>query len=98
MISRSPSPEFSALKLGEDLTPVPIYKSATTNSITFSDLLSPPLKLHEDLSNGCGGQLWPAGMVLAQHMLRYHRDDLKEARMSVCFRGGGDFEPCANSG
>jgi len=81
MRSRSSSPEFSPLSIGEDLTPLPTYKAASTTSITFSDLLLPPLKLHEDLKSGCGGQLWPAGMVLAKHVLRYRRGDLKGARM-----------------
>jgi hypothetical protein len=81
MTSRSPSPEFSPLTIGEDFTPLPEYKSASTTSINFSVLLEPPLKLHEDLTSGCGGQLWPAGMVLAQQMLRYHRGSLKDARM-----------------
>jgi hypothetical protein len=81
MISRSPSPEFSPLAIGEDLTPLPTYKDASTTSIDFENLLEPSLLLHEDLKSGCGGQLWPAGMVLAKQMLRYHRDDLKDARM-----------------
>jgi hypothetical protein len=91
MASRSPSPEFSPLSIGEDFTPVPTYKTASTTSIDFSGLLQPPLQLHEDLKTGCGGQLWPAGMVLAQQMLRYHRDALKDARMCVIhiFRGVG---------
>ncbi|RDW91212.1 protein-lysine N-methyltransferase EFM6 [Coleophoma crateriformis] len=89
MLSRSPSPEFSPLAIGEDLTPLPAYKAASTASIHFSSLLSPPLLLHEDLANGCGGQLWPAGMVLAQHILRYHRDGLKEARILELGAGGG---------
>ena len=81
MISRSPSPVFSPLSIGEDLTPLPAYKAASTTSIDFSGLLEPPLQLHEDLKSGCGGQLWPAGMVLAHQMLRYHRSSLKNARM-----------------
>jgi protein N-lysine methyltransferase METTL21A len=83
MASRSPSPEFSPLSIGEDFTPVPTYKAASTTSIDFSGLLEFPLKLHEDLKTGCGGQLWPAGMVLAQQMLRYHQSSLQNARMSV---------------
>lgn len=83
MASRSPSPEFSPLAIGEDLTPLPTYKAASTASIDFSGLLNHPLKLHEDLKTGCGGQLWPAGMVLAQQMLRHHRNSLKDARMCV---------------
>jgi hypothetical protein len=80
-LDRSPSPEFSPLAVGEDLTPLPEYKAATTSALDFSGLLSEPLKLHEDLKTGCGGQLWPAGMVLAKHMLRYHRDKLEKSRM-----------------
>lgn len=67
--------------MGEDLTPLPTYKAAATTAISFSNLLEPPLKLHEDLKSGCGGQLWPAGMVLAQHMLRYHGKSLGNARV-----------------
>jgi len=81
MLSRSPSPEFSPLSMGVDLTPLPTYKAASTTSIDFSFLLDIPLQLHEDLKSGCGGQLWPAGMVLAKHMLRYHKDTLSKARM-----------------
>lgn len=82
---RSPSPEFSPLAVGENLTPLPVYKEAGTTSLDFDGLLSQPLKLHEDLKSGCGGQAWPAGMVLAKHMLRYHRDDLQNAKMYVLF-------------
>ncbi len=80
---RSPSPEFSPLAFGEDLAPLPKYKAAGLTAVDFSGLLGEPLKLHEDLAAGCGGQLWPAGMVLAKHMLRYHRDRLQHARMSA---------------
>lgn len=80
---RSSSPEFSPLAFGEDLAPVPEYKAAGTTEVDFSGLLAEPLKLHEDLKSGCGGQLWPAGMVLAKHMLRYHRDKLQHSRTSV---------------
>jgi len=80
---RSPSPEFSPLAMAEDIVPLPEMKSAGTTEVDFSGLLTEPLKLHEDLKNGCGGQLWPAGMVLAKHMLRYHRNNLEKARMCV---------------
>ncbi len=79
----SSSPDFSPLAIGEDFTPLPEYKAAGDTALDFSGLLPAPLKLHEDLTSGCGGQTWPAGMVLAKHMLRYHRDRLHEARMSV---------------
>ena len=80
---RSSSPEFSPFAFGEDLAPLPEYKAAGTTQVDFSGLLGEPLKLHEDLKAGCGGQLWPAGMVLAKHMLRYHKDRLQHARMLV---------------
>ncbi|KAI0019212.1 putative methyltransferase-domain-containing protein, partial [Xylariomycetidae sp. FL0641] len=73
----------------EDFTPLPAYKSAGTTDTDFSGLLSRPLRLHEDLTNGCGGRLWPAGMVLARHMLRYHRDELRQARILELGAGGG---------
>jgi len=89
MAFRSASPEFSPLAIAADLTPLPTYKPASTTSITFSDLLSPPLLLHEDLTSGCGGQLWPAGMVLATHMLRYHKKSLKDEKILELGAGGG---------
>ena len=68
--SRSPSPDFASLSIAEDLVPIRPAKPAGQTSISFSSLLDPPLLLHEDLKEGCGGQLWPAGMVLAEHLLR----------------------------
>lgn len=82
-MARSPSPEFGPLAFDEDLTPLPEYKAARTTALDFSGLLTEPLKLHEDLTSGCGGQLWPAGVVLAKHMLRYHGEKMRHARMSV---------------
>ncbi|SPQ22272.1 d5ef739c-601c-4622-86bc-e942fd1f462f [Thermothielavioides terrestris] len=86
---RSPSPEFDPLAFGDDLAPLPEYKAAGTTEVDFSGLLGEPLKLHEDLRSGCGGQLWPAGLVLAKHMLRYHRDELQHARILELGAGGG---------
>jgi hypothetical protein len=77
-----PDPDFFN-DFGRDLVEQPALKSAGTTSIDFDGLLSPPLKLHEDLTNGCGGQLWPAGMVLAKYMLRTHRNTLKGKKMFV---------------
>lgn len=78
----SASPEFSPLALAQELSvPLPVYKAAQTSNFDISGLLSTPLRLHEDLTSGCGGQTWPAGMVLAKHMLRYHREEMKHARM-----------------
>ena len=78
---RSPSPEFSPLAIGTDLSPLPAYKAAGTTAVAFDGLLAAPLLLREDLSSGCGGQTWPAGMVLGKHVLRYRAADLQNARM-----------------
>lgn len=69
--------------LAEDLTPLPTYKAAGTMETDFDGLLTAgqTLRLHEDLKNGCGGQLWPAGMTLARYMLRYHARGLAGKRM-----------------
>jgi len=56
-------------------------KKAGTSEITFDGLLHCPLKLHQDLKNGCGGQVWDAGMVLAKYMLRKHGETVKGKSM-----------------
>ncbi|KAH6655575.1 putative methyltransferase-domain-containing protein [Truncatella angustata] len=86
---RSPSPEFDPLAVGTDLAPLPEYKAAATAGFDFGGLLAQPLRLHEDLASGCGGQTWPAGMVLAKHMLRYHQNDLCQSRILELGAGGG---------
>lgn len=58
------------LLISEDLVESRQHKQAGTTTVNFDGLLATPLKLHEDLTNGCGGQLWPAGMVLAKYILR----------------------------
>lgn len=79
--SPSHSPPLGAIHISEDLTPLPELKPAGNTDITFDGQLSRPLRLREDLRTGCGGQTWPAGMVLGKHMLRYHRHELQDARM-----------------
>ena len=73
--------ESDIFAISEDLVQSPRHKAAGISSIDFDGLLELPLKLHEDLKEGCGGQLWPAGMVLSKYMLRQHRDDVKDASM-----------------
>ncbi|KAI5307429.1 hypothetical protein KEM55_008305 [Ascosphaera atra] len=53
--------------------PVPV---PSTTEISFDGLLADPLQIKQDLRNGCGGQTWPAGMVLSKYMLRMNRHDL----------------------
>ena len=80
-LSRSSSPELDPSAFGVDFAPLPDYKPAGDTALDFGGLLATPLKVHEDLASGCGGQTWPAGVVLARHMLRYHREELRDARM-----------------
>lgn len=84
VISRSPSPlekDFDPLTFDLDLAPLPTYKAAADAALDFGGLLPTPLKVYEDPTSGCGGQTWIAGLTLTRHMLRYHRDDLQDARM-----------------
>lgn len=69
--------------VSEDLVQSPNHKSASTLSVDFDSLLPSPLRLHEDLKEGCGGQLWPAGIVLSKYLLRKHKFDLKGKTMYV---------------
>lgn len=69
--------------VSEEFVPSPEHKIAKVTSMDYGGLLSVPLKLREDLSNGCGGQVWPAGMVLARYMLRKHSANLADKSMLV---------------
>lgn len=68
------------------LAPPRVNKAAATTTLDFDGLLKEPLLLKEDLKDGCGGQLWPAGMVLAQYLLRQHSTDLFGKTMWVISR------------
>jgi hypothetical protein len=63
--------ESDFLSFGQELVEPRAIKASGISSVDFDGLLSPPLRLHEDLAEGCGGQLWPAGLTLAKYMLRY---------------------------
>lgn len=86
MASRSPSPENDVFAL--DIVPDREIKSASTVSTDFDGLLTHPILLHEDLKDGCGGQLWPAGMNLAKYMLKY-QNDLRGKSIIEIGAGGG---------
>lgn len=89
--SPSPSPENDVFAISSSLIPERSPKPAATTSLTFDDLLPPyaPLLLHEDLQEGCGGQLWPAGMVLSKYMLRYHGSGSLAGKSIVEIGAGG---------
>ncbi|RAL16569.1 uncharacterized protein BO97DRAFT_402958 [Aspergillus homomorphus CBS 101889] len=73
----------------ESLVPVRDPKQASQSSVNFDGLLATPLVLQEDLKEGCGGQLWPAGMVLAKYLLRQHRTSLANNSIIELGSGGG---------
>lgn len=75
--------------ISEDLVQSPVHKATGVSSVDFDGLLSPPLRLQEDLSEGCGGQLWPAGMVLSKYMLRKHKDDIQDSSIVELGAGSG---------
>ncbi|KEF51166.1 uncharacterized protein A1O9_12780 [Exophiala aquamarina CBS 119918] len=91
LASRSPSPDNDVLAISTALIPERAAKPAATSTITFGNLLplTRALVLHEDLQEGCGGQLWPAGMVLAKYMLQYHKISLKDKTVLEIGAGGG---------
>ncbi|KAH9876318.1 hypothetical protein J1614_004197 [Plenodomus biglobosus] len=85
----SDSEENNVFGVSQDLVPPAPIKPAGVSEIDFDRLLSPPLKLHEDLRNGCGGMLWPAGMVLGKYVLWKHQSDLADKVILELGAGGG---------
>ena len=71
----------AGLLISEELVPQRQHKDSASESL-FSDLLDPPLKLQTNQSQ-CGGQLWPAGMVLAEFLIRERLEDLRSKTMFV---------------
>ncbi|KAJ6122542.1 hypothetical protein N7512_005007 [Penicillium capsulatum] len=92
LIERSASPELdpdAPFNVSNSLAPPRVNKSAGTITTTFDGLLKEPLLLKEDLKNGCGGQLWPAGMVLAKYLLCQHSSTLSDKTIVEIGAGGG---------
>ncbi|PHH62229.1 hypothetical protein CDD81_7356 [Ophiocordyceps australis] len=89
MRDRSSSPLLDAFAVSEHLTPLPELKQAGLVQIDLDGHLEPPLKYHEDVRLGCGGQTWPAGLLLAKHMLRYHRSQLEHHDAILELGAGG---------
>ena len=81
MNNQASEDEGEFLHISEDLVQHAEIKAAGTSAIDFDGILETPLKLHENLANGCGGQLWPAGMVLAKYILRCPWGMLKDKTM-----------------
>lgn len=73
----------TSLSISESLVPIRDHKPAQVSSVSFDGLLKNPLLLKEDLREGCGGQLWPAGMVLTKYLLRQRHLDFCDKTMFV---------------
>jgi predicted nicotinamide N-methyase len=87
--TRSISPELDPTAISADFVPLRENKLAGDTSLSFDGLLSPPLLLHEDLKDSCGGQLWPAGMVLAKWLLREQRRQEWHGKVVLELGAGG---------
>ena len=71
-----------AFDVSESLVPVRSAEASGVSAVSFDGLLKKPLLLQEDLKEGCGGKLWPAGMLLAKYLLR-RQSTLAHKSMSV---------------
>lgn len=81
-----------ALHVSDDL--VPIRKQLSPGRLTTTTLdgtlTKQPLKIVEDLTSGCGGQLWPAGMALAKYCIgRFKDGGLHDKHVVELGSGGG---------
>ncbi|KAJ5381015.1 uncharacterized protein N7496_003443 [Penicillium cataractarum] len=91
-MERSLTPESDPdvpFNVSDSLAPPRDIKTAGTTTTNFDGLLQEPLLLKEDLKNGCGGQLWPAGMVLATYLLSQHSKDMSGKSVVELGAGGG---------
>ncbi|CAG8042957.1 unnamed protein product [Penicillium olsonii] len=85
----SPPGSPDGFNVSESLAPRRANSAAVTTAISFDGLLQEPLKLKEDIKDGCGGQLWPAGMALAKYLLSRHATDLSDKSIVELGAGGG---------
>lgn len=85
-MERSDTPDLmldASLDVSESLAPPRVNKVAGTTTLDFDGFLKEPLMLKEDLKDGCGGQLWPAGIILARYLLSQHSADMSDKTMWV---------------
>ncbi|KAF3917509.1 hypothetical protein ABW21_db0207042 [Orbilia brochopaga] len=96
--ARSRSSSLSSLdttdfKFPQDLvaTRENLQPGRVTTTTLDGTLTKVPLQLIEDLTNGCGGQLWPAGVRLAKYFISRYRDGdgLAGKRVVELGSGGG---------
>ncbi|KAI5857135.1 putative methyltransferase-domain-containing protein [Tricharina praecox] len=69
----------------------PTIMQARDTETDFGGLLAAPIKLHEDLAKGCGGQIWPAGELLTKYVLKMYMGThgLRNKRILELGAGGG---------
>ena len=82
-MTSDPAEELSILSISEELVPSTKTIPSQEVILAFNGLLSPPLVLQTNETE-CGGKLWPAGMVLAEYLLRNKMDEMKGKKMFVC--------------
>ena len=82
-IELSPPSSPDGFSISESLAPRRENYAAVTTDASFDGILKEPLQFKEDIKNGCGGQLWPAGMALAKYLLCRHATDLSDKTMWV---------------
>ena len=85
-VSDADNEVINPFNISEDFVPSQIHKAAGILTLDFDGFLDPPLRLKEDLKEGNGGQAWPAGMVLAKHLMKHRRKDIEGKSMFVRFR------------
>ena len=74
--------ELALLSISEDLVPSTVVTPSQEVIIAFDGLLNPPLVLQTNETE-CGGKLWPAGMVLAEYLLRNKMAEIQGKKMFV---------------
>ena len=82
---------LSLLSISEDLVPSQVRTPSQQVTLAFDGLLNPPLVLQTNETQ-CGGKLWPAGMVLAEYLLRNRMAEVEGKTMFV--RSSASFVVC----
>ncbi|KAJ5319426.1 hypothetical protein N7541_006203 [Penicillium brevicompactum] len=88
-IELSPPSSPDGFSISESLAPRRENYAAVTTDASFDGILKEPLQFKEDIKNGCGGQLWPAGMALAKYLLCRHATDLSDKTIVELGAGAG---------
>ncbi|KAK2861296.1 hypothetical protein FQN49_004350 [Arthroderma sp. PD_2] len=77
------------LLVSDSLVPPREIQCPGTSTVSLDGILNPPLQLREDLKEGCGGQIWPAGVVLSKYMIEKHASDLQGKTILELGSGSG---------